>query len=479
MNLQKLSKFKWHFIHKRKRSPFYTAILWEGSTRHHNNKLNFPYEVDNFIYLDTLIAVEEKNWKKLRGIIGTQLQKNHKFLIKLLHDSYRMNEKNEEWCRHIQGTNMTKVDKKYIIDKWQEYIQALNEFTAYLILPLFVEEDMQNHLRTAIAKKFPDLVEEIFHIFTTPQKRGITHQEKLALLKLAVRQNSGKKISAKEIKDHLFQFCWIKNNSFEGKFYNEEELRRRITDSAAENPKHSLAKHLIEDAESRKKYRLYYKECDHRTQHVIDTLQEAIYFRSWRTERYYRNAYFLQNFYAKVAETIGLTEPLDLFYLTPYEILDILKGKAKTNPRHIKERKLGYFVFEDKKEFTILSGKELAAIKKKVQVVSEIKNTEIKGQTAYPGFIIGKVRVIKHKSEFHTVKDGEIIVTSSTTPDFIPVLKKVTAIIAEEGGVLSHASVISRELRIPCIIGTKTATKVFKNGDMIEVDANKGIAKKI
>ena len=61
-----------------------------------------------------------------------------------------------------------------------------------------------------------------------------------------------------------------------------------------------------------------------------------------------------------------------------------------------------------------------------------------------------------------------------TRPEFVPIMKKATAVITNEGGITSHAAIVSRELNIPCIIGTKRATKVLNNGDMIEMDLKKG-----
>jgi pyruvate,water dikinase len=66
-----------------------------------------------------------------------------------------------------------------------------------------------------------------------------------------------------------------------------------------------------------------------------------------------------------------------------------------------------------------------------------------------------------------------------TTPDFVTAVKRAAAVVTNEGGVLCHAAVISREFGIPCIVGTMIATKVFKTGDMLEVDANSGIVRKI
>ena len=81
--------------------------------------------------------------------------------------------------------------------------------------------------------------------------------------------------------------------------------------------------------------------------------------------------------------------------------------------------------------------------------------------------------------DFNKLKEGEILVTTMTSVDFIAVMERASAFVTNEGGITSHASIIAREMNKPCVIGTKVATKVFKDGDKVEVDANKGIIKKI
>ena len=77
------------------------------------------------------------------------------------------------------------------------------------------------------------------------------------------------------------------------------------------------------------------------------------------------------------------------------------------------------------------------------------------------------------------MRAGEILVSSETTPELMPAIKKAAAIVTEMGGLTSHASIISRELGKPCIVGTKIATQVFRDGDLVEVNATKGIVKKL
>lgn len=111
---------------------------------------------------------------------------------------------------------------------------------------------------------------------------------------------------------------------------------------------------------------------------------------------------------------------------------------------------------------------------------SIVKSTEIHeltGRIACHGQATGRVRVILLKKDVGLLEDGEILVSTMTTPDFVPAIKKCSAIITDEGGITCHAAIVSRELGKPCIIGTKIATKVLKDGDVVEVDAEKGVVR--
>ena len=104
---------------------------------------------------------------------------------------------------------------------------------------------------------------------------------------------------------------------------------------------------------------------------------------------------------------------------------------------------------------------------------------EIKGQIASKGIARGPVKIIidMEGPEVKNFKEGDILVTSMTRPEFIPLIKKAGAIITNEGGITCHAAIISRELGIPCIISTKNATQILKDGDLVEVDADQGVVK--
>ncbi|MEK7451154.1 MAG: PEP-utilizing enzyme [Patescibacteria group bacterium] len=109
--------------------------------------------------------------------------------------------------------------------------------------------------------------------------------------------------------------------------------------------------------------------------------------------------------------------------------------------------------------------------------ISDVNMKLIKGKVAYSGFAKGYVRILMGHDQIHMFKEGEILVSPMTIPDFLPAMKKAAAIVTDEGGMLCHAAIVARELKKPCIVGTKFATQILKNGDLVEVDANKGIVR--
>lgn len=169
----------------------------------------------------------------------------------------------------------------------------------------------------------------------------------------------------------------------------------------------------------------------------------------------------------------------DLQFLHYQEIADLLVGKK------IKKENRKNFVWGKFNNWKPITGKRaLKIIRSFDKVISqEVKQKEFYGMPANPGMYKGYVKIIPVDlkrdltGEISKMKKGEILVTGSTGPEMILACKKAGAIVTEEGRICSHAAIVSRELGIPCIIGTKIATQILKDGDLIEVNANKGIIK--
>ena len=113
-----------------------------------------------------------------------------------------------------------------------------------------------------------------------------------------------------------------------------------------------------------------------------------------------------------------------------------------------------------------------------VQTIENNSEKLLEGMGASPGVGIGKVKIVLNMDELNKIELGDVLVTRMTTPDFVSVMRKASAIVTDEGGLTSHASIVSREMGIPCIVGTEKATKILHDGDLITVDGTSGIVYK-
>jgi len=164
------------------------------------------------------------------------------------------------------------------------------------------------------------------------------------------------------------------------------------------------------------------------------------------------------------------------------ELDELIRAGQIVDEPIIKERMKGFAKILSNGEMKTLAGKEANDFIKTINAANdEVK--ELKGMVASRGVASGKIVILsyaksgEHTEKINTMEEGDILVSEMTRPNIITACKKAGAIITDEGGITCHAAIVSRELKKPCIIGTRIATQVLKDGDMVEVDADNGIVK--
>jgi len=182
---------------------------------------------------------------------------------------------------------------------------------------------------------------------------------------------------------------------------------------------------------------------------------------------------FLPKLFAEISNDLKIDEEL-LKYAMPEEIISL-----KLNAKVLALRQKRYVLELIKGKLRLLAGKEADVFAEKFikanKKIIDYKTTELKGTSAYPGKISGKVILVLHDSDLAHVCDGDILVSPMTRTSFIYAMKKASAFITDEGGITCHAAIVARELKKPCVVGTKIASKVLKNGMKVVVDANSGL----
>lgn len=164
-------------------------------------------------------------------------------------------------------------------------------------------------------------------------------------------------------------------------------------------------------------------------------------------------------------------------FLYPHEIKDLLLH-CKLESKRLNDR-ISYGVFYSSAEVALpylLEGEKARAFLKQFSFITyAIDNVKIlQGDCATPGRTRGSVAIINTAKEMKKMKRGNILVSMATSPDLMPIIKKAAAIVTDAGGITCHAAIVSRELGIPCVIGTKIATKALHDGDTVDVDATHG-----
>ncbi len=209
-----------------------------------------------------------------------------------------------------------------------------------------------------------------------------------------------------------------------------------------------------------------------KSQGYIQLLVDIAKYRDWRKVVYDGCWYKYSAKYLKSLGVItGFNDHID--WVSPLAIKDALLKKKK----FVFENEALVYFDSRQKGVEIVYGKHVITLKQKI--ISLLAKDVISGMTACLGKAIGRVKIVEPHAKGIIFEKGNVLVSKMTTPDLMPIIKRAAAIITDEGGVTSHAAIISRELKIPCIIGTKIATQVFKDGDLVKVDADVGVVKRL
>lgn len=188
----------------------------------------------------------------------------------------------------------------------------------------------------------------------------------------------------------------------------------------------------------------------------------------------------MEYFFVEIAKLAKIADHKLLYVATPVELEAFIAEKPTVSVKELMQRK-EWCVFWNNTDKDYIEFSYDKTITEKIPVLGGVagttKDAVVKGSVAYKGKVSGRVCIVLEASEMAKFKEGDVLVSNCTNPSLMPVIRICGAIVTDEGGIMCHAAIVSRELKKPCIIGTKNATKVFKDGDLVEVDAEKGIVK--
>ena len=278
-----------------------------------------------------------------------------------------------------------------------------------------------------------------------------------------------------DIEEHQQKYSWLKNS-----YGRAEILPTRFFVERKNKLGKNIRKEFEKKIKSIRKKKQQVKDKHGLSSEVMDIAEGICSSIVLQDERKKHQAVIIQHI-RLIADEVALRFDYsinELLLAWHEEVLEIIEGKNLKNL--LKERRSGSGVEFDDKGMRELTSSQVDRYWKLYVDRDKIgDDKELRGIVASrgDGVIKGKVRVVLDPHNADLFEDGEILVTAMTSPEYIFVMRKAAAIITDRGGLTSHAAIVSRELGIPCILNTKVATKIFKDGDMVEVDADNGVVR--
>jgi phosphohistidine swiveling domain-containing protein len=363
------------------------------------------------------------------------------------HSRKRMVEAAQKVKRLVNG------DTQELLVAYKEYFKATQDFCIYLVAPYALKDVIEPQLSNTLSADFEKV--------TALGKPTVFHHFQKALLE-------------KKPEDLEKEFAWINVYSIKNKPYTLEQ----IIEIQNKTDKAEVAKALKEIEENERRFNEFLKTInDEKLRSLCLLSHEYAFLRTDRIDAWKEAMSALTPFVEHLAQIIGegctIEDAGELFY---HEIVNLLQNGTKPKTTELKARSAhkGIFVYTPENRGSFVQDQ---AEKERLLSLIFLENygKELKGTVACKGRAAGPVRVVLTDADFKEFNKGDVLVATWTEPKYTSIMRLASAIVTDEGGLTSHAAIVSRELNIPCVIGTKNATKVLKNGDMVEVDAERGV----
>jgi phosphoenolpyruvate synthase/pyruvate phosphate dikinase len=400
--------------------------------------------------------------------------------------------------------SLQKTNRVTLKAKLNRYFDAAVSHAVHLIAIISIQFELEDYLNRYVTERIPDAkqaerilaslkitveptdeianLERLLELGKLVQKTAPTYNDWLGTDTQILKERIEKDFPEiwEIIKCYQNDFGWMGRMYFAGNPITDSDVITRLQNVLRQDCGKNLNKIYTE-----RKRRLTEREQsiielggDNETRLLAEIVARYMYLRTYRLSVYFKAHEYVLQPLNKAGEILHLHGGVaDIIFLDWREILAGLNGKLtiKEIKHKIVQRRNGF-------EFLCVDGRTKwlsPNVKSSLRTIHKKHSlTSLKGMTACAGIYKGRVRLILNDEAMQDMFSGEVLVTTMTIPSLMLAVEKAGAIVTDEGGMLCHAAIVSRELNIPCVIGTQKATQVFSDGDLVEVDANNGVVKK-
>lgn len=481
INLEEIKTIEWQYLVSRRESLLHRTILMECyDDCAEVTGISWQPTVDFRPGPELFFARQEMQDLRNQFTSGglTRLQDFH---TRLLDHVGRLDHQAKAWERQPPTLN----SKKMLNLVMEEFFALVNKASGFLI-PMPIADGV---ISQKILELLPDGGDEEkqtwLKILAYPTKDNEHTKEERAFYRLVECFQKSDPSIDDLLDEHLREFAWIGSR---GCWWNlawtKDDLRDRIKQFilSGKDPREEVraleASRVERQTEGDALIATWKIVPGSELDKWIKLAKEYAYIRTWRTDVIYGAEYRAGFIFAKIAESIGW-QLYDFSYLTPTEIRSgIANNKEPISQEELARRKEFFGTIMIRGELEVFSGQEGKTLMESLKAKEDYSAIqELKGSIAFMGKAQGHAKLVFTPQDIKKVERGDVLVAVMTFPHFIAAMEKACAFVTDEGGILCHAAIVSREMRKPCVIATKYATKIFKDGDMVEVDAEKGVVR--
>ncbi len=417
-----------------------------------------------------------------------KLGKSEEFRDKILENFEKTKEELERIFSEIEAVNLDALSETELLNLYLRFSFAYYNMWEKSIfvdgIPIAGEAKLLKELNFEKGKPLSAEKSKMLSELLYPSRGSFLAMENSERMKVEFivgKENKEKKFSELDekqqaaIKAHATKWNWIENNSLAVKRLDAEYFWELVKNDL-EKPRLKERKKIGE--EERKKI-LIELGLPEEILNLVKIMDEFAFFQDERKKYWIRSMSYLETLLQEIGKRKGISVQAlkNAFF---WEIEALMKGKDLKEAELLERQKYSVTIYQKEKP-EIFIGEEA---RKKFEAFFGTENIEkeyieMHGICACAGKAIGVAKVLNSSADVGKIQEGDILIARATDPEYVVAMKKAAAIVTDEGGITSHAAVVSRELNVPCLVGTKRATKMFKEGEMVEVDANHGVVRRI
>jgi len=505
--LKNIKKVKWGVLEPNQPISLYPVMYpgWDGAiagTGKHLGKFQ-----KNIICMHIkdrgLIMIDHREWNKLGIFVLRKVVNNFQWGKNLIKKILKYSDELVNFSSiKIFNVDLDKLSNSELFILYDKYLVMQSRVYNCSLLPVYLDL-YKPHLTSYLVEYLYERVQkftyqktakECFALLTIPEKLSKVQLEEIELLKIAneIRKLLKKKQFSKknlpkliinQLKSHIIKHRYMGYN-FEGPAFFDSYYWKKLKEEVVDkkSPAEKMNSILKKKSQAKQIHNKIVKELkiDIKHQELFKVTQGFIYSKDYRKMALVQSYYEIEPLLREIGKRIGLTLA-EVRNTLLDEIKLMLEGKLK-RPKDLSKRLQGclYVVINGKLPGRVFVNSKFRIMKKYLMKEEDFSEVNyFHGQSACLGNAQGDVKIINTKKDLSKMRPGDIMVSNMTNPDLVPAMKKAAAIVTDLGGITCHAAIVSRELKIPCVIGTQVATKVLQDGDRVFVDANQGEIKKI